>query len=42
MAGSPSLPPKPEVFKADRPFMVFIRDIPTNTVVFAGRIVAPK
>ncbi len=42
VAGSSSLPPKPELFNADRPFMIFIRDIPTNTVVFAGRIVAPK
>jgi len=42
MAGTASIPEEPVVFKADRPFMVFIRDIPTNTVLFAGRIASPK
>jgi serpin B len=43
VAGTTSLPvDPPKVFRADRPFLVFIRDIPTNAVLFAGRIVSPK
>lgn len=42
MAGTASIPEEPVVFEVNRPFMVFIRDIPTNTVLFAGRIAAPK
>ena len=29
-------------FDADRPFLFFIRDIPTDTVVFMGRVVDPS
>lgn len=30
-----SLPP---IFKADHPFMFFIRETETNTIIFSGRI----
>lgn len=43
MAGATSIPvDPPKVFRADRPFLVFIRDVPTNTVLFTGRIVSPQ
>jgi serpin B len=42
LAGRTSIPVEQKVFRADRPFLAFIRDIPTNQVVFAGRIVAPR
>lgn len=32
----------PKVFKANRPFLFFVRDVPTNTVLFAGRMATPK
>ena len=37
---SPSAP-RPKIFKADHPFMFFIRDRKTNTVFFSGRLVEP-
>ena len=35
-------PPKPVVVKVDRPFYVIIRDAPTNTIFFFGRVVDPR
>lgn len=32
----------PAVVVADHPFLFFVRDIPTGTVLFAGRVAAPK
>jgi serpin B len=37
--GSPAPPPK--VFKADHPFLFFIRDRRTNAVLFSGRVLDP-
>jgi serpin B len=36
---SPS--PQPKVFQADHPFLFFIRDRKTNTVLFSGRVLDP-
>ncbi len=36
------LPTQPKVFKADHPFLFFIRDRKTNTVLFCGRVLDPK
>jgi len=36
----PTAPPK--VFKADHPFLFFIRDRKTNAVLFSGRVLDPK
>jgi serpin B len=33
--------PEPKVFKADHPFLFFIRDRDTNTVLFSGRVLDP-
>lgn len=33
------VPPPPPVFRADRPFIFYIRDNATNSIVFAGRVV---
>jgi serpin B len=35
-------PPVPVVMKIDRPFIFFIRDIETDTVLFLGRVVDPE
>jgi serpin B len=41
MAGS--APPQKKVeFKADRPFLFVIRDLPTSTTLFMGRVVDPR
>lgn len=34
--------PEPKVFRADHPFLFFIRDRRTNTVLFSGRLLDPK
>ncbi|HEV3259795.1 MAG TPA: serpin family protein [Gemmataceae bacterium] len=34
--------PKPKVFKADHPFLFFIRDRDTNAVLFSGRLLDPE
>jgi len=39
-AGGMAGPPPPE-FNANRPFFVFIRDIPTGALLFAGRVTDP-
>jgi serpin B len=31
----------PEVFRADHPFLYFLRDEPTGSIIFAGRLVRP-
>ncbi len=36
-----SAPPPAEEFVVDRPFIFLIRDIPTNTVLFMGRVLDP-
>lgn len=40
MAGSVPTPAVHE-FSADRPFLFFIRDLPTGTILFAGRVMDP-
>ncbi len=35
-------PPAPETFNADRPFVYFIRDIQTGSILFMGRVTAPS
>jgi serpin B len=34
--------PEPKVFKADHPFLFFIRDRKTNAVLFSGRVLDPS
>jgi serpin B len=41
-AGCARVPTQPIVFKADHPFLFFIRDRSTDTVLFAGRVLDPK
>jgi serpin B len=41
-AAVPRPMPEPKVFKADHPFLFFIRDTKTNAVLFAGRLLDPK
>lgn len=41
IVGITSIPPTPRVVRIDRPFIYLIRDIPTQTVLFAGRVVDP-
>ncbi|MBI4833713.1 MAG: serpin family protein [Planctomycetes bacterium] len=36
-----SMPPPPEFFTVDRPFIFFIRDLRTDSVLFLGRITNP-
>jgi serpin B len=42
MAAAPTRRPEPKVFKADHPFLFFIRDRDTNTVLFSGRVLDPR
>jgi serpin B len=44
IVGRTSLPPpeEPEIFRADHPFLFFIRDVPTGTILFAGRLEDPS
>jgi serpin B len=35
-------PSEPPVFKADHPFLFFIRDRDTNAVLFSGRLLDPE
>ncbi len=39
--GGSAAPTKVTEFNVNRPFLVFIRDIPTNTAIFAGRVTTP-
>jgi serpin B len=34
--------PKPKVFKADHPFLFFIRDRKTNAILFSSRLLDPQ
>ncbi len=40
--GVTSIPTPPPVFRADHPFVFFIRDIKTNTILFIGRLANPQ
>ena len=46
VSDGPSAPvrpsPEPKVFKADHPFLFFIRDRKTNAVLFSGRVLDPR
>ena len=42
MARAGGAPPKPVFFKADRPFLFFLRDNDTKLVLFAGRVADPS
>lgn len=42
LTSAPAQPPKPKVFRADRPFLFLIRDRQTNSVLFLGRLTHPK
>jgi len=37
-----AVPQEPVTFDANRPFLFVIRDIPTNSVLFVGRVLDPK
>ena len=41
-AGVAGPPPRPAVFRADHPFLFFIRDRRTNAVLSSGRVLDPK
>jgi serpin B len=41
IVGLTSAPAQPVSFTADRPFLFLIRDIPTGTILFLGRVVDP-
>jgi serpin B len=41
MMGLTALPPEPVAFIMDRPFIFFIRDIPTGSIIFIGRVLNP-
>ena len=41
IVGETSAPPPPEPFVVDRPFIFLIRDVPTDTVLFIGRLLDP-
>jgi serpin B len=41
-AGVAGPPPRPVVFRADHPFLFFIRDRRTNAVLFSGRVLDPR
>jgi serpin B len=41
-AGVGGPPPRPVVFRADHPFLFFIRDRQTNAVLFSGRVLDPR
>lgn len=40
IAGRTSAPERAK-FTADRPFLVFVRDLPTGAVLFAGQVTSP-
>jgi serpin B len=42
VAGTTSVPPPPVPVKLDRPFLFFLRDVPTDTILFSGRLLDPS
>ncbi|MFC1962594.1 serpin family protein [Chloroflexota bacterium] len=41
IVGLTALPPEPVAVTVDRPFIFFIRDIPTGSTIFVGRVLNP-
>ena len=41
IVGLTALPPEPVAVTIDRPFTFFIRDIPTDSIIFVGRVLNP-
>jgi len=41
IVGLTALPPEPVSVTIDRPFIFFIRDIPTDSTIFVGRVLKP-
>ena len=41
IVGLTAVPPEPVTFTIDRPFIFFIRDIPTGSIIFVGRVLNP-
>lgn len=41
IVGLTALPPEPVAVAVDRPFIFFIRDIPTGSMIFVGRVLNP-
>lgn len=42
MVGVTSMPPPPEIFRADHPFIFLIREKPTGVILFMGRLTEPE
>jgi serpin B len=42
VVGVTSMPPPPEIFRADRPFLFFIREKATGAILFMGRLTEPE
>jgi serpin B len=42
IGGAAVAPPPPPVFRADHPFLFFIRDVGTGSLLFVGRVVFPS
>ncbi|MGB2985185.1 MAG: serpin family protein, partial [Phycisphaerae bacterium] len=42
VVGATSAPGEPVVVTVDRPFVFVVRDIPTGTILFLGRVVDPS
>jgi serpin B len=42
MMGASALMPEGVVLTIDRPFFFFIRDVPTETILFMGRVLDPR
>ena len=41
VVGLTAMPPAPVEMRVDRPFIFFIRDIPTGSIIFVGRVLDP-
>ena len=42
IVGVTSMPPPPEIFRADRPFLFLLREKKTGTILFMGRMTEPE